>query len=139
MSTGNFCAATFQVIVQAENASSYNNLQYTGTNLSFSKINITDRILYYENNNIDTYIVPLQFEVKYGFYLNLTLKSVYFSGESSHDCRYGGISIYDDQHPLLDICENYGNENIVAPNNYSDYYSVEVSRLDHQEIFILQT
>ena len=118
MSKENFCAATFQVIVQVENASSHKSLQYTGTNISFSKINIADRIMYYENNNIDTYIVPLQFEVEYGFYLNLTLKSVYFSGESAHDCRYGGISIYDDKHPLLDICENHGNENTVSNNHY---------------------
>ena len=132
LSTGNFCAAAFQVIVQAENASSYNNLQYSSTNLSFSKINITDRIiLYYEHNNIDTYIVPLQFEMEYGFYLNLTLKSVYFSGESSHDCRYGGISIYDDKHPLLDICENYGNENTVSNN----YYRYEVSPRPSRNIY----
>ena len=135
LSTGNFCAATFQVIVQVENVLSYKFLQYTGINISFSKISIADRILYYENNNIDTYIAPLQFEVKYGFYLNLTLKSVYFSGESSHDCRYGGIRIYDDQHPLLDICENYSNENIVAPNNYSDYYNVEIPSRPSRNIY----
>ena len=131
LSTGNFCAATFQVILQVENASSSNNLQYSGTNLSFSKINITDKIHYDKNNNIHTYIVPLQFEVEYGFYLNLTLKSVYFSGDSSHDCRYGGISIYDDKHPLLDICENYGNENTV-PNNY---YRYEVSPRPSRNIY----
>ena len=135
LSKGNFCAATFQVIVQAENASSYNNLQYTGTNLSFSKINIMDRILYYENNNIDTYIVPLQFEVEYGFYLNLTLKSVYFSGENAHDCRYGGISIYDDGQPLLDICENYGTENIIVPNDYSKYYCMVMSPRPSRNIY----
>ena len=52
LSKDNFCAITFQVIVQVENASSFNNLQYTGTNISLSKINITDRIMYFENNKL---------------------------------------------------------------------------------------
>ena len=109
---GSLCAATFQVILQVWNVSSYQNFQYTGNNFSFTKLNVAKSIQY-EHNNIDRVIDPVQFEVPHGFYLNFTLKSVYFTGDSSHDCRYGGIRIYDDQHPLLDICENYGNENIV--------------------------
>ena len=83
-----------------------------------------------------THILSL-FSLKWnmGFYLNLTLTSVHFSGESSHDCRYGGISIYDDGHPLLDICENYGTENIITPNDYSKYYSMLMSPRPSRNIY----
>ena len=118
MPKGSFCAATFQVILQVWNVSSYQYLQYTGKNFSFTKINV-DKSIQYEHNDTDRVIDPVQFEVQHGFYLNLTFKSVYFTGDSFYDCKYGGICIYDDQHPLLDICENYGNESIVTINNYS--------------------
>ena len=73
--------------------------------------------------------------MKYGFYLNLTLTSIFFNGDSSHDCRYGGISIYDDKHPLLDICENYGTENIITPNNHSNYYHMEMPSRPSRNIY----
>ena len=51
---------------------------------------------------------PFRFEAAAGYHINFTLLRITFKGFTATDCRYGGLSVYEEEEHILDICEEYG-------------------------------
>ena len=114
-----FCGSSFQVILQVykknEPFTNENYLRYYGHDVLLIHQNIARHEekmfaipgpLCPEVNGSS--FCPFRFEADPGYHINFTLLRVTFKGFTTTDCRYGGMSIYEQEEHILDICEEYG-------------------------------
>ena len=135
------CSSTFQLILQifstkSEDYFAFNfapsfYLSYDTFKGDFKTIQVDETIgkwkftfpglLFANTSNIHI----LQFKTIREIQINLTLLFVKYEGMETSDCRYGGISIFDQNIHILDICSNYG---IHKPprNIYSTYSHLSI-------------
>ena len=114
------CSSTFQLVIQIFTKTSENyigsneNLNYETQNADFKTIKI-NHMNEHLKFNLPSALFPnttkssvLQFRTATQIRVNVTLFSVKYEGIETSDCRYGGISIFDNNTQILDICRNYG-------------------------------
>ena len=119
------CSSTFQLVIQIFTiigsnylashfyTSLHSHLSYETFSADFKTIKFDHRDnwklifpVFFLSNKSNIYI--LQFKSPQQIQLNLTVLSVRYEGIETSDCRYGGITIFDQNIHILDICSNYG-------------------------------
>ena len=128
------CSSTFQLLLQIftmtiENCVRSFHLSYDTFNANFETVKFHDRrdtwkatlpgLLFFNTSNFHI----IQFQSPRQIQLNLTLLFVNYEGIETSDCTYGGLSIFDQNIQILDICSNYGKHR-PSRNIYSTYSKV---------------
>ena len=119
MTKEKFCGSSFQVILQVykknEPFTNENYLRYYGRDVLLNYQNISrheEKIIPIPGPNCPNVngssFCPFQFETVPGYHINFTLLRITFKGSTATDCRYGGLSVYEEEEHILDICEEYG-------------------------------
>ena len=139
--TNKFCGSTFQILLQAFSSLYYNN--------------ISDVIRYYEKFPMENYftvniskaqslLIPNKYCQKVRFCIwkfkapiqkqvDLTITMI-FKGITTAECMYGGITVFDGEKPVVDICKDY---RITSRNVYSNNSTLFLSVYTYQPFSLL--
>ncbi len=108
------CVTTFQCLLQVETS---RNQMVSSFLIHFAGRNALKEERHLNHSSFETiptkkctrwsaHFCILLFTLPKGFYLNISLLNMEFTGFSTDDCKFGGISLFDGQQYMLDICRN---------------------------------